>query len=143
MVDDVLNQVGSRTDIARQSCLVFSAVDTYSPSVTLYHGVNGYTFNNKEYVDYGVNHSTGKAFFHVYGDMYFGDRPTSANNYEGDSYVKYDSDKKKVTIKGDLDIKSTYDGKTLISTSQTRVWIRMPLRPLSRNRIRLSTFKTR
>ena len=113
MVDDVLNQVGSRTDIARQSCLVFSAVDTYSPSVTLYHGVNGYTFNNKEYVDYGVNHSTGKAFFHVYGDMYFGDRPTSANNYEGDSYVKFDSETKKVTIKGDLDIKSTYDGKTL------------------------------
>lgn len=113
MVDDVLNQVGSRIDNARQSCLVFSAVDTYSPSVTLYHGVNGYTFNNKEYVDYGVNHSTGKAFFHVYGDMYFGDRPTSANNYEGESYVKFDSETKKVTIKGDLDIKSTYDGKTL------------------------------
>lgn len=113
MVDDILNQCGNSTDNARQSCLVFSAVDTYSPSVTLYHGVNGYTFNNKEYVDYGVNHSTGKAFFHVYGDMYFGDRPTSANNYEGESYVKYDSDKKKVTIKGDLDIKSTYDGKTL------------------------------
>lgn len=113
MVDDILNHCGNRTDNARQSCLVFSAVDTYSPSVTLYHGVNGYTFNNKEYVDYGVNHSTNKAFFHVYGDMYFGDRPTSANNYEGDSYIKYDSDKKKVTIKGDLDIKSTYDGKTL------------------------------
>ena len=113
MVDDILNQCGNRTDITRQSCLVFSAVDTYSPCITLYHGVDGYTFNNKEYVDYGVNHSTGKAFFHVYGDMYFGDRPTSANNYEGDSYVKYDSDKKKVTIKGDLDIKSTYDGKTL------------------------------
>lgn len=113
MVDDILNQCGNRTDNARQSCLVFSAVDTYSPCITLYHGVDGYTFNNKEYVDYGVNHSTNKAFFHVYGDMYFGDRPTSANNYEGDSYVKYDSDKKKVTIKGDLDIKSTYDGKTL------------------------------
>lgn len=113
MVDDILNQCGNRTDITRQSCLVFSAVDTYSPCITLYHGVDGYTFNNKEYVDYGVNHSTNKAFFHVYGDMYFGDRPTSANNYEGDSYVKYDSDKKKVTIKGDLDIKSSYDGKTL------------------------------
>lgn len=113
MVDDILNQCGNRTDITRQSCLAFSAVDTYSPCITLYHGVDGYTFNNKEYVNYGVNHSTNKAFFHVYGDMYFGDRPTSANNYEGDSYVKYDSDKKKVTIKGDLDIKSTYDGKTL------------------------------
>lgn len=113
MVDDILNQCGNRTNITRQSCLVFSAVDTYSPCITLYHGVDGYTFNNKEYVNYGVNHSTNKAFFHVYGDMYFGDRPTSANNYEGDSYVKFDSETKKVTIKGDLDIKSTYDGKTL------------------------------
>lgn len=110
---DVLSQCGNRTDVERQNCLIFSAVDTYSPSISLYHGINSYSFANREYVDYGVNHSTNKAFFHVYGDMYFGDRPTSANNYEGDSYVKYDSDKKKVTIKGDLDIKSTYDGKTL------------------------------
>lgn len=110
---DVLNQCGNRTDVERQNCLIFSAVDTYSPSISLYHGINSYSFANREYVDYGVNKQTNKAFFHVYGDMYFGDRPTSANNYEGDSYVKYDSDKKKVTIKGDLDIKSTYDGKTL------------------------------
>lgn len=110
---DVLSQCGNRTDVERQNCLIFSAVDTYSPSISLYHGINSYSFANREYVDYGVNKQTNKAFFHVYGDMYFGDRPTSANNYEGDSYVKYDSDKKKVTIKGDLDIKSTYDGKTL------------------------------
>lgn len=110
---DVLNQCGNRTDVERQNCLIFSSVDTYSPSISLYHGINSYSFANREYVEYGVNKQTNKAFFNVYGDMYFGDRPTSANNYEGDSYVKYDSDKKKVTIKGDLDIKSTYDGKTL------------------------------
>lgn len=110
---DVLNQCGNRTDVERQNCLIFSAVDTYSPSISLYHGINSYSFANREYVEYGVNKQNNKAFFHVYGDMYVGDRPTSANNYEGDSYVKYDSDKKKVTIKGDLDIKSTYDGKTL------------------------------
>ena len=110
---DVLNQCGNRTDVERQNCLIFSSVDTYSPSISLYHGINSYSFANREYVEYGVNKQTNKAFFHVYGDMYFGDRPTSANNYEGDSYVKYDSDKKKITIKGDLDIKSTYDGKTL------------------------------
>ena len=110
---DVLSQCGNRTDVERQNCLIFSAVDTYSPSISLYHGINSYSFANREYVEYGVNKQTNKAFFNVYGDMYFGDRPTSANNYEGDSYVKYDSDKKKVTIKGDLDIKSTYDGKTL------------------------------
>ena len=110
---DVLNQCGNRTDVERQNCLIFSAVDTYSPSISLYHGINSYSFANREYVEYGVNKQNNKAFFHVYGDMYFGDRPTSANNYEGDSYVKYDSETKKVTIKGDLDIKSTYDGKTL------------------------------
>lgn len=110
---DVLNQCGNRTDVERQNCLIFSAVDTYSPSISLYHGINSYSFANREYVEYGVNKQNNKAFFHVYGDMYFGDRPTSANNYEGDSYVKFDSETKKVTIKGDLDIKSTYDGKTL------------------------------
>lgn len=110
---DVLNQCGNRTDVERQNCLIFSAVDTYSPSISLYHGINSYSFANREYVEYGVNKQNNKAFFHVYGDMYFGDRPTSANNYEGESYVKFDSETKKVTIKGDLDIKSTYDGKTL------------------------------
>lgn len=110
---DVLNQCGNRTDVERQNCLIFSAVDTYSPSISLYHGINSYSFANKEYVEYGVNKQTNKAFFNVYGDMYVGDRPTSANNYEGESYVKFDSETKKVTIKGDLDIKSTYDGKTL------------------------------
>lgn len=110
---DVLNQCGNRTDVERQNCLIFSAVDTYSPSISLYHGINSYSFANKEYVEYGVNKQTNKAFFNVYGDMYFGDRPTSANNYEGESYVKFDSETKKVTIKGELDIKSTYDGKTL------------------------------
>ena len=110
---DVLNQCGNRTDVERQNCLIFSAVDTYSPSISLYHGIKSYSFANREYVEYGVNKQTNRAFFHVYGDMYFGDRPTSANNYEGESYVKFDSETKKVTIKGDLDIKSTYDGKTL------------------------------
>lgn len=113
MVDDILNQCGNRTDITRQSCLVFSAVDTYSPCITLYHGVDGYTFNNKEYVNYGVNHSTNKAFFHVYGDMYVGDRPTKENGYEGSSYIRYDSSTKQLSVKGKISAKSTVDGKGL------------------------------
>lgn len=110
---DVLNQCGNRTDVDRQNCLIFSAVDTYSPSVSLYHGINSYSFANKEYVEYGVNKQTNKAFFNVYGDMYVGDRPTKENNYEGSSYVKYDSATKQVVIKGKLSAKSTVDGKEL------------------------------
>ena len=110
---DVLNQCGNRTDVDRQNCLIFSAVDTYSPSIGLYHGINSYSFANREYVEYGVNKQTNKAFFNVYGDMYVGDRPTKENNYEGSSYIKYDSAAKQVSIKGKLSAKSTVDGKEL------------------------------
>ena len=110
---DVLNQCGNRTDVERQNCLIFSAVDTYSPSIGLYHGINSYSFANKEYVEYGVNKQTNKAFFYVYGDMYVGDRPTKENNYEGSSYIKYDSATKQVSVKGKISAKSTVDGKEL------------------------------
>ena len=110
---DVLSQCGNRTDVERQNCLIFSAVDTYSPSIGLYHGINSYSFANKEYVQYGVNKRTNKAFFIVYGDMYVGDRPTKENGYEGSSYIKYDSAAKQVVIKGKLSAKSTVDGKEL------------------------------
>ena len=110
---DVLNQCGNRTDVERQNCLIFSAVDTYSPSIGLYHGINSYSFANREYVEYGVNKQTNKAFFNVYGDMYVGDRPTKENGYEGSSYIKYDSAAKQVSVKGKISAKSTVDGKEL------------------------------
>ena len=110
---DVLSQCGNRTDVERQNCLIFSAVDTYSPSIGLYHGINSYSFANREYVEYGVNKQTNKAFFNVYGDMYVGDRPTKENGYEGSSYIKYDSAAKQVSVKGKISAKSTVDGKEL------------------------------
>lgn len=110
---DVLNQCGNRTDVVRQNCLIFSAVDTYSPSISLYHGINSYSFANREYVEYGVNKQNNKAFFNVYGDMYVGDRPTKENGYEGSSYIRYDSSTKQLSVKGKISAKSTVDGKEL------------------------------
>lgn len=110
---DVLNQCGNRTDVERQNCLIFSAVDTYSPSISLYHGINSYSFANREYVEYGVNKQHNKAFFNVYGDMYVGDRPTKENGYEGSSYIRYDSSTKQLSVKGKISAKSTVDGKEL------------------------------
>ena len=110
---DVLNQCGNRTDVERQNCLIFSAVDTYSPSISLYHGINSYSFTNREYVEYGVNKQNNKAFFNVYGDMYVGDRPTKENGYEGSSYIRYDSSTKQLSVKGKISAKSTVDGKEL------------------------------
>lgn len=110
---DVLNQCGNKTDVERQNCLIFSAVDTYSPSISLYHGINSYSFTNREYVEYGVNKQNNKAFFNVYGDMYVGDRPTKENGYEGSSYIRYDSSTKQLSVKGKISAKSTVDGKEL------------------------------
>ena len=110
---DVLNQCGNRTDVERQNCLIFSAVDTYSPSISLYHGINSYSFANRDYVEYGVNKQNNKAFFNVYGDMYVGDRPTKENGYEGSSYIRYDSSTKQLSVKGKISAKSTVDGKEL------------------------------
>lgn len=106
-IGDTLSQCGNRSDIERQNCLIFSSVDVYSPSISLYHGINSYSFANKEYVEYGVNKQTDKAFFNVYGDLYIGDRPTKENGNEGKSYIRYDSAKKLMEIKAKIDAKST------------------------------------
>ena len=102
---DVLNQIGHRlNDTQRQSALVLNAIDNFAPSITLYAGVNYYTFLNKEYVEFGVYQ--GKAFFNVYGDMYIGDKGT-----EPKTYIKYKNGK--IDIKANLEIGSSIGGKDL------------------------------
>lgn len=102
---DVLNQIGHRlNDTQRQSALVLNAIDNFAPSITLYAGVNHYTFLNKEYVEFGVYQ--GKAFFNIYGDMYIGDKGT-----EPKTYIKYKNGK--IDIKANLEIGSSIGGKDL------------------------------
>ena len=82
MAEDTVCHLGNRSDKDRQGAIIFSAVDVFSPSITLYYGINDFSLVNKDYVSYGVDNSTGNAFFRVYGEMYAGDR-------EQTSYVKY------------------------------------------------------
>ena len=102
---DVLNQLGHRlNDTQRQTALVLNAVDNYAPSITLYAGINYYTFLNKEYVEFGVYN--GKAFFNVYGDMYIGDKGINPK-----TYIKYKNGK--INIKANLEIGSSIGDKDL------------------------------
>lgn len=91
-------------DTQRQTALVLNAVDNYAPSITLYAGINYYTFLNKEYVEFGVYN--GKAFFNVYGDMYIGDKGTNPK-----TYIKYKNGK--INIKANLEIGSSIGDKDL------------------------------
>ena len=102
---DVLNQLGHRlNDTQRQTALILNAVDNFAPSITLYAGINYYTFLNKEYVEFGVYN--GKAFFNVYGDMYIGDKGTNPK-----TYIKYKNGK--INIKANLEIGSSIGDKDL------------------------------
>ena len=96
---DVICQLGNKTDKTRQNAIIFSAVDFYSPSITLYAGIDNYSYVNKEYVSYGVDKTTNEAFFNVYGRMYVGDRNKT-------SYMQY-SGKDGLQIKGKLQIGTT------------------------------------
>lgn len=96
---DVICQLGNKTDKTRQNAIIFSAVDFYSPSITLYAGIDSYSYVNKEYVSYGVDKTTNEAFFNVYGRMYVGDRNKN-------SYMQY-SEKDGLQIKGKLQVGTT------------------------------------
>ena len=96
---DVICQLGNKTDKTRQNAIIFSAVDFYSPSITLYAGIDSYSYVNKEYVSYGVDKTTNEAFFYVYGRMYVGDRNKT-------SYMQY-SEKDGLQIKGRLQVGTT------------------------------------
>lgn len=103
---DVVAQLGDRNDVDYQNALVFSSVDTFSPSITLYQGINSYSLVGKDAVSYGVDKTTGKAFMNVYGEMYVGDR-------KGSTFIKYTQDNG-VEIKGKLAVGTTIgDGKTI------------------------------
>lgn len=103
---DVVAQFGDRNDVDYQNALVFSSVDTFSPSITLYQGINSYSLVGKDVVSYGVDKTTGKAFMNVYGEMYIGDRG-------GNTFVRYTQDNG-VEINGKLAVGTKLgDGKTI------------------------------
>lgn len=105
---DVIVHRGNRNDIDRQNFIEFSSVDSFSPSITLYQGVNSYSVADKEVVQFGVNKATGKAFMNVYGDMYLGNR-------DGSAYISY-TPEGGLKIKGTLDIGTNFGDKTLKET---------------------------
>lgn len=104
-VGDVICQLGNRKDVSRQNALIFSSVDTFSPSMTLYSGINSYSYSEKDYISYGVDKTTNKAFYRVYGDMYVGQRDLS-------QYIKYEEGK--VSIKGKLEVGTTIGNDTTL-----------------------------
>lgn len=103
---DVIDQLGNRTDKTRQAAMIFSTVDSDSPSIKLLTGIDHYTLTGKDIISQGYDPVKGHAYFSCYGDTFIGAK-------DGSTYVKYDQDTKQLDIKAKLNIGSTIDGKTL------------------------------
>jgi len=83
-VGDNIAQLGNSSNFARQSALIID--QTNGGTVTQYAGISGYSFVDKDYIRYGVDPSTGRAYERIYGDMFFGDRGENPKNF-----IQYDS----------------------------------------------------
>lgn len=103
-VNDVVAQLGNKTDTDRQSALIFSSVDVESPRIILCNGISTYTLTATDRFDLGVNHTNNQAYMNVYGNAYIGAKDQS-------SYMNY-SIENGLSIKGNLDVSSTIGGKS-------------------------------
>lgn len=84
---DEICQLGHESRRDRQTAMVFSTVDSDSPCIKLYTGINTYSLAGRDIVAYGYNAETGRAYFRCYGDCYMG-AP------DGSSSIEYDSIKR-------------------------------------------------
>lgn len=104
-IGDVMCQRGNRDDVDRQNFIEISSVDSFSPNMTLFQGVNSYSLVDKDVISYGVDKTTNQAFMNLYGNMYVGDR-------EGNSYMRYTVDNG-LEIQGTLGVGTKLGDQTL------------------------------
>lgn len=115
---DVMVQLGNRTDNTRQSAIILSTIDEFAPCVTLFHGIDRYSLEQKAVVEYGVDKTKNppQPFFNCYGRMFIGPRTK-------ESYLEFDPITKQLTLKGRLSMQSTYGdtnlGDYIDNSSQT------------------------
>lgn len=110
--DDVV-QFGNAIDEDRQSLVVLE-VTTGEPGMKVYNGVHTYNTVNCKWVGIGYDKTTKRAYADIFGDFYFGERGTN-DPRNGGSYVRYNSNTKKLEIKAVISAQSPYgnSGKTI------------------------------
>lgn len=106
VAQDDMVQLGNINDKTRQGAIVEYVSGADSPSYQIYQDIDDFSLNGKNQLALGYNTQTGRAYLNVYGDAYIGDR-------NGASYIRYNTSTKKLEIKAEVNIQSTFDGKTL------------------------------
>ena len=110
--DEICQFGNDNKNPGRQSAMSFSTVDLDSPSIKLFSGIGSgatigerFSLRNRDLISMGYDSVRGRAYFKAYGDAFIGDRGES-------TFIKYDSETRKLTAKLALEIQSTIGDKT-------------------------------
>ena len=93
-VGDNIIQLGNVSDKDRQSAIIMSSYGANSPSLRLYHGINGYSLNNKDV--FGVEYDSVNQIPHFYN---YGSMRLGARVDEEGGFITYDHISKQLNIK--------------------------------------------
>lgn len=116
--DDIIH-LGNRKDINRQNAIMLSSVSIDAPSIKLLKGINSFDLTDKEMIVQGfesydkvgedgeVIETIKKAVLKVYGDLFVGEKGNEK------SYMKYDSESKKLQVQGGTIRGSKIEGGTI------------------------------
>lgn len=94
-VGDEICQFGNRNKSIRQTAMVFSTVETDSPSLKMFGGINGYTLTDKVVISLGQDALTGEVYFRL-------------GNAGATQYLKYTQDGG-LTVAGTISTQSVFD----------------------------------
>ena len=93
-VGDNIIQLGNVSDKDRQSAIIMSSYGANSPSLRLYHGIDGYSLNNKDV--FGVEYDSVNQIPHFYN---YGSMRLGARVDEEGGFITYDHISKQLNIK--------------------------------------------
>lgn len=96
---DEIVQLGNDTEADRQTAIIISTVDSDSPSIKLYAGIDSYSLEGKCYMRFGYDHATGEVTVRWGKD-------------ESDHYLEYNQSSG-LKICGDISVKSTIGGTNI------------------------------
>ena len=109
---DEIPQFGNRTDKTRQSAIVINPQN--GGSIEVYAHIDSYQLSEKNYVGMGVNPNTGEAYMYAYGDIFYGNRDISEEDFITFQKAAGDT-KRKLRISADVQIGAGSSGLTNLS----------------------------
>lgn len=113
-VGDTIVSLGNRSDKDRQNAIIISSVSLDSPSIKMLQGIDSYTLTDKDVISQGFDTATNRAFLKIFGDLFAGAPDNS-------TYIKYDSGKKSLEIKGKFITRGGTDIDTALSDLQNQI----------------------